>query len=214
MHSNIENLVRAQRMNKTKTPSVIKTLVIHHIDASSTKRKVRTMPSYPMKSLLPLVTLFCSIVAISACGNVAEQADIQSSPAPESDVAAIETVIREVGAALSAGDGPRWGESFTDDAVVMRPGEPSTIGREANIARMQLVFDENELEIAFSVEEVLLLGDWAFARATYSETITPKEGGEPEEVWGKSVNLLQRQSDGSWKIERRMGHRNPSPGAG
>ncbi len=148
------------------------------------------------------------VVTTAGCGSR------ESATSTESDVTAIENVIHEVGNALSAGDGNRWGASFTDDAVVMRPGELSTIGREANIGRLQLLFDHNVLQITFSVEEVLVFGDWAFARAIYSETVTPKEGGEAREIYGKSVNLLKRQTDGSWKIARRMGHRNPPPDEG
>ncbi len=171
-------------------------------------------PRHLMKSLLRWLTLPFGALAISACGQVVEQPGPEPALTTEADVMAVENVIHEVGAALSAGDGTRWGASFTDDAVVMRPGEPSTIGREANIDRMQLVFDQNVLQIAFSVEEVLVFGDWAFARATYSETVTPKAGGDAREIYGKSVNLLKRQADGSWKIERRMGHRNPPPDEG
>ncbi len=166
------------------------------------------------QSFLHSFTLLVGALAISGCGQAVEPRESELPPTTEADVTAVEDVIHEVGAALSAGDGPRWGAAFTDDAVVMRPGEPSTIGRDANIERMQLVFDQNVLQIAFSVEEILIFGDWAFARATYSETVTPKASGEPREIYGKSVNLLKRQVDGSWKIARRMGHRDPSPDEG
>jgi ketosteroid isomerase-like protein len=58
------------------------------------------------------------------------------------------------------------------------------------------------LVVAIFNEEVRVAGDWAYSRGTYSATLTPKAGGEPREDSGKYLTILERQSDGSWKIAR------------
>jgi ketosteroid isomerase-like protein len=52
-------------------------------------------------------------------------------------------------------------------------------------------------------EEVLELeiaGAWAFARCTYAVTLVPRLGWQPTEDRGKSVRIVKRQSDGTWKV--------------
>lgn len=42
-------------------------------------------------------------------------------------------------------------------------------------------------------------------------TATPKVGGEPIEDEGKSVFIVRRQTDGSWKIARLIANSDRSP---
>ncbi len=173
-------------------------------------RSRRHLPEY----LPSAVMLLCIAVALSSCGPMAEQPASESAPTTEADIAAINSVIDEVGAALNAGDAARWGDLFTEDVIVMRPNELSAIGREANRERLEELFDQYTLDITFSTEEVVVAGDWAFVRDTYSETVTPKGAGEPQMIYGKQINILRRQPDGSWKITRRIHNRNPPPDEG
>ena len=172
-------------------------------------------PRHLMKSYLGLVTLLCIALAISACGTVAEQAAPDPAPTTEADVAAIERVIDEVGAAERAGDPARWGALFTEDVVTMRPTEGTLIGQEANRTSLEELFVEWTLDVTVTMDEVVVAGDWAFTRATYSERVTPKAGGELEEepegfdMYGKQIDILRRQSDGSWKIARRIFNYDP-----
>lgn len=165
----------------------------------------------PRRTHLGSVMLLCIVLAIAACGPVAEQQETNPAPTTESDVEAIKSVIDGVGAALNAGDAAGWGALFTEDVVVMRPNELSAVGLEANRKRLEELFDQFTLDITFSTEEVVVSGDWAFVRDTYSETVTPKAAGEPMKIYAKQINILRRQPDGTWKIARRIHNPNPPP---
>jgi len=43
-------------------------------------------------------------------------------------------------------------------------------------------------------------GDIAVVRTTYTETWTPRDGNEQRSIEGKSILVLDRQVDGTWKI--------------
>jgi ketosteroid isomerase-like protein len=42
--------------------------------------------------------------------------------------------------------------------------------------------------------------------------IRPKKGGEPKIVHGKYLNILKKQSDGSWRISHRIRNRDHKEG--
>jgi len=48
-------------------------------------------------------------------------------------------------------------------------------------------------------QELQVFGDWAVFRGVLVGTVTPKGGGEPMPLANKFVNVLRRESDGSWK---------------
>ena len=73
----------------------------------------------------------------------------------------------------------------------------------------------SQLEETWSSEEIVVAADWAFTRGTYSSTFTPRAGGEPVQENGKSLWILERQADGSWKYARAIWNSdNPPPGTG
>ncbi len=160
-----------------------------------------------------LVMLLCIAGGVTACAPVAEQPAPEPAPTIEADVAAINRVNDEYTNALNAGDAAAYVALHAEDAVVMPPNQPATIGQEANRARIQRFFDQNTLEIARAIEEVVVAGDWAFSRHTSTGTVTPKAGGGPSEIHDNGIAIFQRQPDGSWKITRYIFNSNtPPPG--
>ena len=155
-----------------------------------------------MRSPLGLVMFLCLAVALTACAPAGEPPGPAQQVTTAADVAAINGVGDEYFAALNAGDVAGFVALLTEDAVIMPPNQPANIGQEAIRAGMQTLFDQNTLELTRTSEEVVVAGDWAFARWTATGTSTPKAGGEPVEVSNKSIFILQRQPDGSWKVAR------------
>ena len=88
---------------------------------------------------------------------------------------------------------------FTEDAILMAPGKPATVGKDAVRAYYQSIFDEFEPELDSHYEEVDLSGDLAYGRGVAEVRLTPKNGGEPIVSISKYLNILKRQSDGTWK---------------
>jgi ketosteroid isomerase-like protein len=52
------------------------------------------------------------------------------------------------------------------------------------------------------LNEVDASGDLGFFWSRYRLTATPKGGGAPTTATGKSVFIVKRQSNGTWKIAR------------
>ncbi len=55
-------------------------------------------------------------------------------------------------------------------------------------------------KVSEDVLELEVAGGWAFARCTYAVTLVPRRGWQPTEDRGKSVRIVKRQSDGTWKV--------------
>ena len=116
----------------------------------------------------------------------------------------MENVREECATAMRAGDVESFMAIVTDDAVLMPPNEPAVTGKEAIRAWTQLFFEQFSIEPTISVKEVEVVGDWAFERADYTFRLTPVAGGAVMQENIKNLRVLQRQSDGSWKIAREI----------
>ncbi len=160
--------------------------------------------------------LISVVVALAACAPAAQEpeAAAEEPPSTEADVEAINEVLEQEVAAVSAGDVEAFVALFTDDAVLMAPGEPAVIGKAALRSWAQDLVDQFTIEYTASSEEIVLLGDWAFQRASITLTLTPKAGGDPIGEGAKGIHIFQRQPDGSWKIARdNWNSDNPPPGS-
>jgi uncharacterized protein (TIGR02246 family) len=129
------------------------------------------------------------------------------------DVAAIQRLTEEWHDAWLAGNADALTAMYTDDPVLMPQNQPAVIEKETIHALYQSVFDEFTVSGSGDLQEVEVAGDWAFFRSTYRLTATPKAGGEPLEDTGKSLFIVRRQLDGSWKIARLIANSDlPPPG--
>ena len=97
--------------------------------------------------------------------------------------------------AFNRGDAAGCAAFFTDDVVLLAPGQPMTRGKKAFIETYQSRMDNstggthrNNL-VEYGVE-----GDMAYQIGTYAIS-----GTDPVEQ-GKFVNVLKRQADGTWKV--------------
>lgn len=167
-----------------------------------------------MRLTLSIAVLISLAVLVSGCGPGAQESDPAAEAAQQAeDVAAITSAFDEAVAALHAGDAAALAAFFTEDAIRMAPNQPADIGREAIQSIFETVFDQFTLKLTAQTEEVEVAGDWAFARLNYTETATPKAGGEPIEDNAKWLMIFRRGPDGSWKVSHEIWNSdNPLPG--
>ena len=118
----------------------------------------------------------------------------------EDDIAAIHEVFNQATLAVGTGDVELYLSLFTEDAVVMAPGIPPMIGKEELRSTFEGIFGLFDLGAPYTVDEVGVAGDWAFARTHFQYSVTPKAGGETTISPGSELDILQRQADGSWKL--------------
>jgi len=91
---------------------------------------------------------------------------------------------------------------LTTDAVLLPPGGQSVVGHPAIRAWHEAAWKGNTYQCSGTVDELQVLGEWGFARGTFSGVLTPTSGGAPARDSGKFINVVRRQSDGTWKLAR------------
>ncbi len=101
--------------------------------------------------------------------------------------------------ASKAGDVAAVLELMSDDAIFMVPGhEP--FGKEAFAAAIRGMKDVR-IEGSSEIQELKVLGDWAWMRNRLRVTITPP-GGKPMVRSGYTLTILQKKPDGKWVLAR------------
>ena len=154
-------------------------------------------------------SLFLVMLFVFAVSGSAQNATV------EEDVAAIKKLYEQVVAAVNANDAGALVALFTDDAMLLPPNRTVIVGKEAVGDFFRRILDRNTVEVgSANLEEVFVSGGWAFARDTAVDIFTPKGGGEARQNNIKHVYLLQRQSDGSWRLARMMWNSNVRRRAG
>jgi ketosteroid isomerase-like protein len=124
------------------------------------------------------------------------------------DEAAIREHIAQTAAANNAADTLGWVELFEDGAVYMPPGAPEVTTRAGLQEMAASGFGPYAADIQITPAEIVISGDWAFARSYVTGTVTPRAGGEAIRVDVKQIVIYHRQPDSSWKIARMINNRN------
>ena len=96
--------------------------------------------------------------------------------------------------AFDRGDSTAINASYAEDCSVLVPNHATVHGRQEVSALFQGMFDEIGGKTSLQIVELEDAGDWAYQWLAYTL--------EAEEVYdsGRVVEILKRQSDGSWKI--------------
>ncbi len=87
---------------------------------------------------------------------------------------------------LVAGQKPFGKEVFAQAATQMKSGQQSAV----------------RFEGSSDIEEIKILGDWAFARAKLKVSTVPINGGEITHRSGYTLSIFQKGQDGEWRLSR------------
>lgn len=166
---------------------------------------------FTLRTLRTLLAVHGRGRALAAVCAAALVASGCSSPEPELafegarfsvdlEMERVRTVLRQLDAAFTNGDLAAVGVHYADDVVHLPPGEAPVVGLDAVHARDSTYLAEYDAEVATAIEELGLMGNTAFARYTYTESWTPKAGGESTSVAGKGIALFRRDESGAWKV--------------
>jgi ketosteroid isomerase-like protein len=93
---------------------------------------------------------------------------------------------------------------------VLPPGGTALEGRAVILewARGWASNAEVEIEVDTTIDEVQVMGDWAFVRMTIARTIR-RPDQDPRSDIVKTIQVHRRQPDGSWKIARDIWNSHP-----
>ena len=144
---------------------------------------------------LSWITALFSIAVLGTAVAVADDA--------EADVEAIKRTALMKNEGVVKLDPEIYAGAFAEDAVVLPPGLTAIEGRAAILewARGWASTSEVEIEIETIIDEVQVMGDWAFVRMTIPRTIRSPDR-DPRNDVVTSFQVHRRQADGSWKIAR------------
>jgi len=105
--------------------------------------------------------------------------------------------------ALNASDVSKVLSLYTEDGIFMPSGAPTSIGAEQVKGTYEFVFSNIKLSIEFNIDEIIVNGDYAFARTTSKGTTLIHATGETVPEENRELFVLQKEN-GSWKIDRYM----------
>ena len=116
------------------------------------------------------------------------------------DERAIRQLVNAWMAASKAGDVSAVLAMMTDDVVFLVAGRPP-LGK-TEFAKMSASMKDMRIDGRSTVEEINVLGDWAYLRSHIELTITPPNGSKAITRSGNTLTILRREADGRWRIAR------------
>jgi len=138
-------------------------------------------------SLLPLAFLAFIPAAIAGAQNAAQKQ--------------LHTVLASYETSLNAGDAGRIEQLYTVDGVFMPAGFPTAFGRPAVRATYDAIFKNIRIAIHFTVDELKVKGNFAYARTHSAGTSTVIATGASGPEANRELFIFARTADG-WKIAR------------
>ena len=129
---------------------------------------------------------------------------MQTKQVPVVDVSqneeqAIRDLVHTWLAASEKGDLTTMLNLLADDVIFMVPGK-EPFGKETFAQNYEQLKD-TKMETTSDIQEIKILGEWAWMRNFLKVTFTPT-GGESTEHSGYILTILRKNSDGRWVIAR------------
>ena len=130
----------------------------------------------------------------------------------QDDRTAIQRLAQRLVAAEMTCDVSAFTDAFTDDAVILPPAVPAIVGREACLAFVRTVLEQNaeELrsnEIVYESAETCVDGALGFDRGNFSQSMSLRGGMPDVHVVGQYLRIYSRGSDGNWRLARMIWNR-------
>ncbi len=145
---------------------------------------------------------FLLLAGAVACGSADETR--------QADEDAIRALIRATQTANNAGDVEAWVALFEDDAVYMPPMARDVTTRVGLRQVAETGFSTWASQVRMTPAEVVVSGDWAFARMRVTGMARRKDGTDSVAVDLKEIVIYHRQPDGGWRISRLIANTNPT----
>jgi uncharacterized protein (TIGR02246 family) len=118
----------------------------------------------------------------------------------KNDEQAIRDLVANWLSASKAGDTDKVLALMAEDVVFLTPGHPPMRGKAA-FAASQSALKDIDLDATSDIQEIKILGDWAYVWTNLTVVMTPKKGGAPVKRAGNTLSILQKQN-GAWVIAR------------
>jgi uncharacterized protein (TIGR02246 family) len=154
-----------------------------------------------MKRLLMTAAVFTSLIAFQNEAKSQSNNSIKTETTMEKS--AIEKLIFAYQDALNASDVNKVIGLYTKDAVLMANSAPTAEGAEQVKGTYQYVFDNFSYTLQFSIIEIVVNGNTAFARSTSKGSFVIKSSGQTVPDENRELYVFEKVG-GNWKIARYM----------
>ena len=133
----------------------------------------------------------------------------------ENDEQAIRQLVATWMAATKAGDTDTVLSLMADDVVFLQAGNPPMIGKAsfAAAAKAQAVHGAPRFDGKSEMQEIKVLGDWAFMWTRLTVVATPAGGGDSITRAGHTLSVLKKEN-GKWLLARDANMLAPVQGIG
>jgi uncharacterized protein (TIGR02246 family) len=103
--------------------------------------------------------------------------------------------------AVNAGDLVGLLALMTDDVVFLNPGR-APVGRDGFAPGFTAAHRQAQVRCVSELEDVVVVGEVAYARSRDSLSVTPRSGGEATQLAGHRLTVYRKQPDGRWLLAR------------
>lgn len=117
----------------------------------------------------------------------------------QNDEQAIRQLVATWISASNAGDSEKVLGLMADDVEFFVPGQPPMRGK-SEFAKVQRAMSGASIDATRDVQEVKVLGDWAYCWTELTVVITPR-GGAPVKRAGNTLSIFRKQA-GAWALFR------------
>lgn len=157
-----------------------------------------------MKKTLLIVA---SILLLIACNDRTGQQNSQQQNNATMETSTQKTTIEKLlfayRDALNTSDVNKVLTLYAQEGAFMPSNAPTAVGQTQIKAAYEIVFKNIQLEIEFYIDEIVVNGDYAFARTTSKGTTLIHATGQTVPEENRELFVLQKEN-GSWKIARYM----------
>jgi uncharacterized protein (TIGR02246 family) len=118
----------------------------------------------------------------------------------QNDEQAIRELVETWLSASQAGDTKKVLSLMADDVVFLVTGQAPMRGKFA-FAAAQTALADFDIAATSDIQEIKVIGEWAYMWTELSIMVTPKKGGTPVKRAGNTLSILRKQA-GAWVIFR------------
>ncbi len=146
------------------------------------------------------------LISLASCQNETKNQSnnsTQNNMEQLTEKSAIEKLLFSYRDALNASDVNKVLQLYTNDGIFMPSNAPSAVGQEQIKGSYEFVFKTIQLNIEFFIDEIVVNGDYAFARTTSKGTTLIHANSQTVAEENRELFVLQK-TNGQWKISRYM----------
>lgn len=132
------------------------------------------------------------------------QKPVEAQDTNAADTAAIHAWVDTFLTKWNTGNLASMGPALAEDIVLMQPVGEAISGRDAVVAFFADRNDFKTFQQTATVDEVIVIGDNAYAWGTWQINPTAAAGADVQAINGKWSMLFKRGADGGWQSSRWM----------